>query len=420
MKPFCVIVLALSILGLSACGPGLQSSQSLQAKLLFSLDYGLQDRMIGLPEGMAREVELYMREGIFHVLDPVSKKILRTSSYGDLLSIIYDAEALSWPVSGQSQPIATDGAAITVAENGGRYTVFTDFIQPSRLSVDSSQRIYVADRLANPDFAVFDPMTESYYDWIIRRFGEKGLELQFIGREGILGSAFPKILSIDCLSDDSIVVMATTGLFYSVYRFSNDGMLLSSLGIDSASLPVPLELLGTNADEESVGKIHADLEGIIPMLSTSGFDVVLKLSYYREVFSSDASVLVGLEDSGSWLFSMDGRTGLQKFGFKLEPTESANKEWELLGVYKEGFLLVSQQPYAPEILGDTNSQQLESEARGMLRFVDHFGKTLYSASLHFPGAEGFLRSLRLSSTGQLYGIFLEKDKAKILWWEIPL
>lgn len=419
MKPLCLIPLALSLLGLSACGPNLRATQSVQPKLLFSLEYGLQDRMIGLPEGRARDVELFMREGIFHILDPVSEKILRTSSYGDLLSTLYDPETAPQPSFNHVRANADKGSDSEPSGSGGRYAAATSFVHPSRISVDSAQRIYVADRLSDSEAAVFDPLTGSYYDWIIRRFGENGRELQFLGREGALGSAFPKILSIDCLSDDSIVAVSTSGSLYTVYRYSSDARLLSSFGIDSASLPVPLDLVDSTQDAASAGKIHADLEAIIPQKSASGFDVILKLNYYREAFNPNASVKTGPEDSGSWIFSMDGRTGSQNFGFRLEQSESASLEWELIGVYKEGFLLVSQQTRLREATGETGPGLPDQEERRKLRFVDHSGKTLSSAEIRIPGEGGLLRPLRLSSTGQLYGIVLGSDDAKILWWELP-
>lgn len=417
MKPLFPILLALSLLGLSGCGPASFSNQRVQAKVLFSLEYGLQDRMLGLPEGRANELELYMREGIFHILDPTSKKILRTSSYGDLLSVIYDP--VSSPSPSFEMPAGVFDESASDALRGGRYAARTSFVAPFSLGVDSSQLIYVADRLADPGMAIRDPLTGMYCDWIVRRFGKNGQELQFLGREGLLGSAFAKIISIDCLSDDSIVVVSSSGSLHTVYRFSGDARLLSSFAIDSALLPVPLELLDQDGGDPTTGKIHADLEGIFPMTSASGFAVILKINYYREVGSPEASLSFGLDDSGSWIFSMDGKSGAQKLGFKLAPVESAGEEWELLGTYKEGFLLASPQARVQENAENSDPQQTQPEERRRLRLLDLSGKALYSAEIRLPRAKGLLKSLRLSSTGQVYGIFLGESEAKVLWWELP-
>lgn len=375
--------------------------------------------MIGLPEGRTNDLELYMREGIFHILDPVSEKILRTSSYGDLLSVIYDPASAPAPSFGRLADVSLGESSDAEAGREGRYAAQTSFVQASRLSVDSAQRIYVADRLADPGMAVIDPLTGLYCDWIIRRFGENGRELQFLGREGALGSAFAKIASIDCLSDDSLVVVSNSGSLQTVYRFSSDARLLSSFGIDSALLPIPLELLDSGKENSPSEKIHADLEGILPMIDASGFNIILKINYYREVAGPEALGSIGLEDSGSWIFSMDGRTGSQNFGFRLAPSEFAGEEGELLGIYKEGFLLASPQAYVEENAGGTGSGQSIPEERRTLRLLDHSGKALYSAEIRLPGEKGLLKSLRLSSTGQLYGIYLGESEVELLWWELP-
>ncbi len=421
MKPLSLFVLVLTLFGLSACGPVPRNSQIIQPKFLFSLDYGLQDRMLGLPEGRAGEVEVYMREGIFHILDPVLKKILRTSSYGDLLSSIYDSETTPSPSFGMTydRPAKETGAGTLL--NEGRYAVRTIFFLPSRLSVDSAQKIYLADRLDDQDSGAFDPLTGSYGGWIIRRFGENGRELPYLGREGSRGSAFPRILRTDCLSDDSIVVVSTSGSFYTVYRYSSDARLLSSFGIDTAALPIPLELVDSNKNSGSTGKIRADVENLIPMKTASGFSVILKLNYYRETSDPATLINTGLENAGSWIFSMDGTTGSQNFGFQLELSENAGEEeeWDFLGVHGDNFLLSSPQRQPGGKLGDKTSGQSRGEESRALRLVDPSGKALGACEIRIPAGAGLLKSLRVSSTAQLYGILLGRDEAKILWWELP-
>ncbi len=419
MKPLCVFVLALSLFGLSACVPAPQNSQVVQPKYLFDLGYGLQDRMIGLLEGNASEVELYMREGIFHILDPALKRITRTSSYGDMLSSLYDPEAAPAPSFDPAKYGENLEAEKDTAIVSGRYAVQTRFSHPSRIGVDSAQRIFIADRIENDEAIVFDPLTGSYSDWIVRRFGENGKELQYLGREGALGSAFPRILNIDCLGDDSVVVVSASASLYTVYRFSSDAKLLSSVRIDTDSLPIPLELVDSQDGSGSAEGIHADMENLLPMKTASGFSVILKLNYYRETTDSATLIDTGLENAGSWIFSMDGTTGLQNFGFQIEPSENSGQEWEILGVTNEHFLLSSRKKVLRNDTGEGIPARSEADDSRALRLVDSSGKVLSSCEIRVPDEEGLLRSLRVSSSGQLYGILLGRDEAKLLWWELP-
>jgi hypothetical protein len=375
--------------------------------------------MIGLLEGNASEVELYMREGIFHILDPALKRITRTSSYGDMLSSLYDPEAAPAPSFDLPKYGENLEAEADAAMGSGRYAVQTRFFHPSRIGVDSAQRILVADRIENDEAIVFDPLTGSYSDWIVRRFGENGKELQYLGREGALGSAFPRILNVDCLGDDSIVVVSASASLYTVYRFSSDAKLISSVRIDADSLPIPLELVDSHESSGSAEGIHADMENLMPMKTASGFSVILKLNYYRETIDSATMIDTGLENAGSWIFSMDGITGLQNFGFQLEPSENAGQEWELVGVKNENFLLSSRKMVLRNDTGEAISGRSEVGGSRVLRLVDSSGKALSSCEIRIPDEEGLLRSLRVSSSGQLYGIILGMDEAKVLWWELP-
>lgn len=118
---------------------------------------------------------------------------------------------------------------------------------------------------------------------------------------------------------------------------------------------------------------------------------------------------------------MDGTTGSQNFGFQLELSENAGEEeeWDFLGVHGDNFLLSSPQRQPGGKLGDKTSGQSRGEESRALRLVDPSGKALGACEIRIPAGAGLLKSLRVSSTAQLYGILLGRDEAKILWWELP-
>ncbi len=367
------------------------------------------DRMLGQSEGHARNVELYMREGIFHILDPVSSRILRTSSYGDLLSTIYDPTV---------SPPPSYANSIT-GESAGRYSAAAIFIQPETLTVDSMQTIYLADRLADSSAATIDPSTGESWDWIVRRFGQSAAELSFFGREGPLGSAFPRILDLICMEDDSLIVICGSSKSTTLYRYSREGRLMSSLVLDTMALPAPASLLDGLDIQENEGALHADLEKVLARSSAQGFEIVLKLNYYHEIFNQDRSLSTGIEPAGSWIFVVDGRTGDGKSWLQLSTAGDEGEDWELAGLAGQDFILLApvEESQGEQTLELSGSPVDYSQTR--IRRIDVQAKVKGSADILLPKTAGLLSSLKLSSTGQLYGILLGEERASVLWWDLP-
>ena len=128
---------------LAACRPDV--SPDLERIRLFSIPYGRFDGEIDLfthtTGGVCPEVCFFMRDGIFYVGNASAKKVLQFTSYGDLLSVYYNPEAVPAP--------SFSAAGTDSGENAVRTqkAVAYPFNRISAVAVDSGKRMLVADAL---------------------------------------------------------------------------------------------------------------------------------------------------------------------------------------------------------------------------------------------------------------------------------
>ena len=89
-----ITVIVLSGLLYSSCGK--KNLDSLEMEQLFTLSYGRMEDQIDLiqREGllMKDSVNISMRNGLFYIADGASNKIAEYTSYGDILSLIYNPD----------------------------------------------------------------------------------------------------------------------------------------------------------------------------------------------------------------------------------------------------------------------------------------------------------------------------------------
>ncbi|HWP68619.1 MAG TPA: hypothetical protein VN437_04905, partial [Rectinemataceae bacterium] len=300
---------------MGSCDSSLQIKRIVRTDL-FSIDYGLSENQIDLSSTGDSSIDIDMREGIFHILDGAGKKAMKFSSYGDLLALFYDKERLPEPRIVKPIAQSEDNSQDTLPISQGRYAVAANFTSPSRMTVDSAQIVYIADRVANPTARVFDVQSQSYCDRIIRRFGAQGVEQLYLGQEGPGGTPFPFVASIRVLEDDTIVVVSTSESVFLIHHFGKEGNLLGTLKLNRSSLPLPKEL-GSSENSPKGQRIHANLDGIVGSIEENSFKVTLKIDYYREYFDPESLVISRMEFAGSWLFVLDGLSGASLRSFNI-------------------------------------------------------------------------------------------------------
>lgn len=405
---FCSLAAGLILAG---CSPSRQI-KSVVRNDLFSLDYGLSENQIALSAGNDDSIDMVMQEGIFHVLDGSGKKIMKLSSYGDLLALLYDPSRSPVPRIMKPAELPAPDAPADASVAPGRYALPLHFVAPGRMAVDGNQTIYVIDRVANPSARIFDPNLASYCDRIIRRFGAQGSELPYIGQEGPGGSPFPFVMAVEAFGDDTFAVVSSSESVIQIHHFGKAGNLLSSLRLNRESLTLPDELAGA---EEQGTRLHASLDGIMGSSAGAAFEITMKIDYYREHFNPGSFVISRTEFAGSWLIVVDGMTGRQKNSLVIAPEGQDSSIPELVGSSPGFYYLLSKSP-REESGAEVADAGMEASSM-VLQRIDTQGKVDLRYQLDFPEGTREVVVLKVSAAGQAYALLRTDESVKVVWWE---
>jgi hypothetical protein len=277
------------------------------------------------------------------------------------------------------------------------------FRSAGEIAVDSSQNVYVEDRLS-PERRVQDKDSDAILDRIVLRFGKDGQSLGYLGQEGLGGTPFPFILGIYATASDDCVVVSMLQSAWLVHWFDKSGVLVSSLRLRRDELPMP----------DKTQDFVASLDKIVP--DTSGRALIIKVDYYRAVVdqapkteaSADAS---GVDFASSWIYRMDLKDG--KFGDR----------WQIRAMEKSAKLSDGRSikySRVPSLLGATGRNFF-------LIYADDDGKTYVSSfdrttrdtarfSIDISPDEMYYNAYFLSQGAVLCALLGTKYEAKIVWW----
>ncbi|MFA5852574.1 MAG: hypothetical protein WC820_07735 [Spirochaetales bacterium] len=396
---------------LASCQPARQIKSVVRSDL-FSIGYGLSENQMDLSAGEDDSIDIVMREGIFHILDGSGKKVMKLSSYGDLLALLYDPSRS--PDLEIMKPATQEAGQQTKTGTQGRFAAPIHFVAPEKIAVDASQTIYVADRVANPSARIYDAQSASYCDRIVRRFGAQGLELPYLGQEGPGGSPFPYIISIDAMGNDTLCIVSGSESAILVHHFSKTGNLLSSLRLSRESLPLPVSLSELTAGVKGI-RIHANVDKMLGSSAGETFEIALKIDYYKEYFDPESLAISREEFAGSWIFTLDGANGrtLRSLAIVAENTDAAIPE--LIGENSELYYLLSDM----ETTGTTamaGKAALNQGSSRMLQLMDKNGKVQLRYRIDLPKGVSEIAVLKVSSAGQIYALLKADENIRLVWW----
>ncbi|HWR10881.1 MAG TPA: hypothetical protein VN445_03575 [Rectinemataceae bacterium] len=411
--------LALALVGvlflcltLVSCDPA-RHIKSIVRSDLFSIGYGLSENQIDISSGGEGGIDMTMREGIFHILDGTGKKVLKLSSYGDLLALLYDPERSPEPRVVKNV-VPKDKESGGEAQNApGRYAAPIHFIAPGKIAVGTDQTIYIVDRVSDPSARIYDSQAESYCDRIVRRFGSQGAELTYLGQEGPGGSPFPHIVAVDAFENDTIAVVSATETMVLIHHFKKNGDLLSSLRLSRSSLPMPASL-AASAEKNSGVRIHASLDGILETVSKDSFDIILKIDYYKEYFDPESMAISRNEFAGSWIFVLNGLTGKASYSLSIVPENPDAPIPELIGMSSGLYYLLSDTPTDESA---RTTQGVNDGASRMLQLVDAQGKVHQRFRLDLPEGAEEVMVLKVSAAGQIYALLKTREAVDVVWWD---
>ncbi len=388
------LIAALAILSLILFSCSKPAIQELSREELFTLKLGRMEDQVDLfhYEGRLsnRKTSIYMRDGLFYIANGNSSKIMEFSSYGDLIHLLYNPEQNPEPVSmiikGNKDASST------------RRAVSYPFNNIGSLVVDSQKRIYIEDEVPL-ERRIKDKELDVILNRLIYRFNRHGKFLDFIGQEGVGGTPFPYIDSIQITEKDELAVICRSISKWMIFWYTSTGNLLYEVEIDQEHLPVPEEGV-----IPSLSKIYADLE--TPVLH-------LMIYYYKEKIDEATEAKSTVSNFAARIYRLNLETGkyedyvaVPHNGERIEHIGSRefsvdNPSYDLIGLNNLGFYYLMRR---------------EGNNLFYLLLLTKSGKIAVQRHLVMEDSDLYFKALNLSASGILYGLLGEEQEVKVIWW----
>ena len=394
MKPVFYSIILFSCLLMLGCEKTSQIS-SIEREDLFTLDIGKLEDQIALfnleGDRGIRRAGIAMRDGLFYLSDSNGGKILKYNSYGDLLFMIYNEETNPLPLT--LKPL-TEGSLVT------RWAVTYPLLEPGEIAVDSRKHIYVRDRLPYERHS-YDAEKNALLDSVILHFDSDGRFVEYLGREGVGGSPFPKVEKLFISQRDELAVVCRLPSGWHIYWYDSEGLLLFVVQLDNENLPLP-----------------PDREAVIPSMDmiSAGPDarkLYVKIDYYRYVYDESTNTRSGIEPDSSCLWVMNAENGVWEKQldipfFEYTFTEQGRRTssrmlYSFLGVIRHERLFFSfpvEGGYSILVMSGESGASGEQH-QGFIRVDDE--------ELQFNVFD-------LSSDGILSGLLTDDWQVKVVWW----
>jgi len=373
---------------LSGCGDDITGS--IDREDLFSLDIGPMEDQIALynlqGDRGIRRTGFTMRDGLFYIADGNGGKIVRYNSYGNLLFMIYNEETNPQPFSLKTN--------VTEDEQAIRWAYSYPLEEPGWIAVDSRKHIFVEDRLPFESRRT-DPETRALLDGVVLHFDQDGRFINYIGREGLGGSPFPRIVGLSTSAMDELAVICRIPDGWNIYWYNSSMMLIFLVKISFADIPVhpdwPEALL-------TVDQISA---------SVDSRKLILKVDYSVDTYDQSTNIRTGSEPLNSVIWTLNVEDGFYSDSVEIPLYEMAENRGEnirvfysLLGVMRGGKALL----YFPVDTGYS------------LLFVDTFTREQRRGGIQFTNDELRYNDFFLSAEGILTAMLADNFNVKLVWW----
>jgi len=363
----------------------------LEREDLFSLEYGKMEDQIELfldGSAVTRKTRLAMRGGLFYVSSGYGNRIMEFTSFGDLLTLYFNADQNPRPVLLQS---GSDDVRTT-----NRRAYEYPFNVVGEVAVTGSNTLLVEDQV--PDrVAVFDDDLGVRLNRVVVRLDQDGTLIDYLGQEGVGGSFFPYINDIYVTGNDDIVVTTIAPPRTIVYWFASDGTLLRRIDLTPDTLPVPAEV------------------GALPLLESVRPDYDLrrlyaKVNYYvRDQENATGKAVDRLMSRIYWIDIDDG-----SYEGSVDVPRNVKRD-TVLGAFAE------EEEFFYEFVGAASGEHLfllsrESQQQSQLLILHTSGQVIRRRTLDLDYDEIVMRDLHLSSNGILSALVATRNQVDVVWW----
>ena len=385
-----------------------EEKKSMEREDLFYLRYGAFEDEINLSHFYEREEnvnsQIVMKDGFFYISDSQAKKVMKFTSFGDLLSLYYNAEFNANSISPELQHLSEkkDENEKTEKKDAIIHTVSSvqyPFNYPTFITVTDEKDLYVVDTLAVERLEV-DFEDELLLKNIVIHFNEKGEFVDYIGQEGYGGSPFPSIWKISSNAENELVVICKVREDFHLYYYNSLGVLVDKSVIEASNL----KKLYKN-DENT----YLSIESAYPAYNDK--NIYIKCDYYVQEIDESTKVKKGIKHDKTVLYVFDrGRKDISNFEL---PTYNFNetvggervsvrKLYEMIGVDSDGTVFL----ITPHKTGYS------------IVFFDVKSKRAYQHTLYVPSA--LYTSFHVGETGILSAFFATEEHGIISWWKAKL
>ena len=364
---------------------------------LFSIGLGKMEHTFDLFQSSAapfnERSDIYIADGLVWVLNRNANKIMTFTSYGDLVSLLYDPDENPVPAA---LPVVTPGTGVDSRVSSRRAMPY-QFNRIGWFSVDSQRRLMVEDLLPR-DRWIEDSNLQTTLNRVVLRFSAQGEPLDYIGQDGPRGDPFPYIHRIENSINDELVVVSRVPDRWLVYWFLPNGEHLTTVEIPVERLPVPAE-----------GLIPS-LQDIIPDPNNRRLHV--KIDYYSKETEHATEGVRQVVQHSSYVYWLDLADGIYREYVEIPRNIQETEDSSLLEQRTRD--------YSYSLLGVLNGGNMlfisEEDHDAQLMLLSSDGRVIRRRYVSIPRDGVNYRRLRIGKNGILIGLLAYTDGAEIHWW----
>lgn len=383
-----VTALFIFVLLFAGCSP--DGVEQLEREKLFELEIGKLDDQIDLfqlEESNSRfRNRIASRDGRVYISNGNASKVMEFTGYGDLLTLLYDPVVNPQPILSESDESGTTT----------RQAVSHRFETVGEIALGPERRILVEDRLQ--DEGDYDEDLGVRLRSRILRF-DGGEYVDYLGQEGVGGSPFPYIETIEVTDNEEIVVVTRTTAGRRVFWYSPEGELRWEVPVADDRLPVP----------DNGTEVVPSLDAIYPDLEEH--QLYVKVDYYERLPMEGGQQDIG--DTYSRVFVVDleessysnavdvpEHTVEDRLPPDFEP-EEVSYLYRFIGVGPGGHLYFVAR---------------DSEESQELLIMHESGRVVGRRSIAIEDEPLYELDLSVSAEGILVGLLGREDSALVAWW----
>lgn len=385
-----------------------QTISTIKEENLFSLNYGKYEnelQLFNLANLGNINTKIFMKDGFFFIADDNAKKIIQTTSYGDLLGIIYNPETN--PEPSFVRKITNSNAIGSSTENYSQKTITQSaqkhpFNNISNLAVDSEKNIFVVDQIT-AERQEQDLQSKTILKEVVLRFTNEGNFIDYIGQEGPGGTPFPFIKDIFVTKNNELIVTCITTEGNTVFWFNSAGFLKYTIPIKTESIPLVKDEYDMDSTEYFV-----TIDKIIPDFTKQ--KLYIKTDYHKTVIDTESNVQSGIEYYQTLLHPINVENGQFEEFLVIPPYED---------VITDGFSKLTYNT-AFDFLGVTESGwfffMIPDSTGYIVQMIQPNGQRIIKRHLKYNRDKTEYLNFTLSDDGIISALLASNEKVDILWW----